>query len=52
MVTVPTVLAHNSSKILPLAALSATTYRIAVIAVTALRSANVNPIVWAYRDLH
>ena len=25
---------------------------VAVISVTALRSANVNPIIWAYRDLH
>jgi len=42
------VLAHNSSRILLLTRLSATTYRIAVISVTALRSANVNPIAWAY----
>jgi hypothetical protein len=33
---------------MPFVRLSASEWRIAVVSVTALRSANVNPIIWAY----
>ena len=48
MVTVPAGGGTQLIENVPLVRLSASEQRIAVVSVTALRSANVNPIIWAY----